>query len=102
LGVIRRLFPGITIPSGTTENDDLWLKIGGNESAAEMNERVEGAFKEIWNTAGEDECMYPFFHTSSSLCADSKLSRLPPTKIFTIPSIPGFLGLRDRITKRPK
>jgi hypothetical protein len=102
LGVIRRLFPGITIPSGTSEIDDLWLQSGGIETIAQMEERVEGAFKGIWNMSVDDECMYPFSHTSSNLCSDSKLSLLSPTKIFTIPSTPGFLGSRNRISKRPK
>jgi len=54
--VIKRLFPGITIPANTTENDDLWLKMNGLETPAQLNKRVKAAFEDIWEISGSDDC----------------------------------------------
>jgi hypothetical protein len=56
LSEIKRLFPGITIPAETTENDDLWLKLGGIETLPQLKERVDGAFDKVWDMAKDDDC----------------------------------------------
>ena len=57
---IKRLFPGITIPAETTENDDLWLELGGQETLEHLKVRVDGAFKKIWDMTTDDDCMSLF------------------------------------------
>jgi hypothetical protein len=61
LGDIKRLFPGITIPAETTENDDLWLQLGGQETLEHLKERVDSVFNKIWDMAVDDDCtfLYP-------------------------------------------
>ena len=56
MGDIKRLFPGITIPAETTENDDLWLELGGKETLEHLKQRVDGVFNKIWDMAVEDDC----------------------------------------------
>lgn len=56
LGDIKRLFPGITIPAETTENDDLWIELGGKETLNHLKERVDGIFNKIWDMAVDDDC----------------------------------------------
>lgn len=60
LSDIKRLFPGITIPAETTENDDLWLELGGQETPEHLKERVDGAFNKIWDMSADDDCMSLF------------------------------------------
>jgi hypothetical protein len=57
LGDIKRLFPGITIPAETTEDDDLWIEIGGKETLDHLRERVDSVFNKIWDMAVDDDCM---------------------------------------------
>ena len=56
LAAVKDLFPNIIISEGITEEDDLWPKTGGNESEEEAGERVESAFKEVWDMAKDNEC----------------------------------------------
>lgn len=56
---IKRLFPGITILVETTENDDLWLELGGKETLEHLKERVDGVFDKIWDMAVDDDCTSP-------------------------------------------
>lgn len=58
LGAVKDLFPEVVISEGITEEDDLWAKTGGNESEEEVGERVESAFKEVWDMAKDDDCQY--------------------------------------------
>jgi hypothetical protein len=58
LGDIKRLFPGITIPVDTTENDDLWIELGGKETLDHLKERVDSVFNMIWDMAVDDDCMF--------------------------------------------
>jgi hypothetical protein len=58
LSDIKRLFPGITIPAETTENDDLWIELGGKETLEHLKERVDGGFNKIWDMAVDDDCTF--------------------------------------------
>jgi len=60
LSDIKRLFPGIIIPAETTENDDLWLELGGQETSEHLKERVDGVFSKIWDMTADDDCMFLF------------------------------------------
>jgi hypothetical protein len=55
LSDIKRLFPGIIIQEGTTEEDDLWVQNAGMESPDELGNRVESVFKGIWNISADQE-----------------------------------------------
>lgn len=58
LSDIKGLFPGILIPTETTENDDLWLKLGGKETHDHLKERVVNVFNKIWEMTVDDDCMF--------------------------------------------
>jgi hypothetical protein len=67
LSAVKDLFPDVIITEGTTEDDDLWAKTGGNESEEEVGERVESAFEKVWDMAKYDDCL------SFSLITKNKL-----------------------------
>jgi len=57
LAAVRDLFPNINISEGITEGDDLWAKTGVYESEEGAGQRIESAFKEVWNKAKDDDCL---------------------------------------------
>ena len=67
LAAVKDLFPNIIISEGITEEDDLWAKTGGNESEAEAGERVESAFKDVWDMAKDNECECLFLAIDTNL-----------------------------------
>jgi hypothetical protein len=57
LSAVKDLFPNVIISEGTTQEDDLWAKTGGNETEVEAGERVERAFEQVWEMGKDDDCM---------------------------------------------
>lgn len=55
---MKRLFPGITIEEGTTEDDDLWLRTGGVESLIQLDKRISDVFSMIWSQSKFEGCKY--------------------------------------------
>ena len=59
LAAVKDLFPDIILSEGITEEDDLWARTGGNETEEEAGQRIESAFKGVWDKAKDDDCL-PF------------------------------------------
>ena len=59
LAAVKLLFPDIILSEGITEEDDLWATTGGNESEEEAGQRIQSAFKEVWEEAKDDDCLPP-------------------------------------------
>ena len=81
LSQIKRIFPGITIPANTTENDDLWLRTGGLETPEQLNKRVKAAFENIWEMSGDDGCASILPNIGSYRLTDWQVSLLSPIRI---------------------
>jgi hypothetical protein len=100
LATVKDLFPNIIISEGITEEDDLWAATGGNESEEEAGERVESAFKEVWDMAKDDDCLS--FSSITMIRADYQVSPSYPIKRHSIPSGLESLELKNRGSKLPK